>query len=103
MCCLPERAGGESGINGRPPDRFHATSAVDLKFLHSIRKLAWEFQIQNRTRIITLLVSLLIAKLASEGAATVCDLRNRDTSEQARQYGRCRHGCPALPCPVILV
>jgi hypothetical protein len=39
-------------------------SAVDLKFLQFSRKLSLKLQIQNRTRIIRLLVSLLIPKFA---------------------------------------
>ena len=61
-------------------------SAVDLKFLPPLPRVQCRnFKSKNRTRIITLLVSLLIPKFASEGVASTCELRNRDTSRERRQ------------------
>jgi hypothetical protein len=56
-------------------------SAPNPKFAHVVLQKRLRTSGSKRgTRTIELLVSLLIPKFALEGAAKVCELRNRDTS-----------------------
>jgi len=75
---LATRSRAALGIN--PP----AHRAADLKFLQSSRNLSEELQIQSRP------ITLLRASVPfdsevrrAESAATLCELRNRDTSDRS--------------------